>query len=147
MTIFSQPLRIVVHMAWAIIHRLLLSVNSTSIAQYIRYCFRIVSGQCRPASVTIVHICAAHMLKAFRDNTRDKVGDLGMRKFLLRLFALMQYVILFKEAKQLWSMICTVVGSRSSTLYVEEQTTTLKELVKAASLDDLDIEETASGGK
>ena len=87
------------------------------------------------------------MLTAFRDSIRDKVGDLGMRKFLFRLFALMQNVTLFKEAKQLWSMICIVLGSRSTTLYVEEQTTTLKALVKAASLDDLDIEETASGGK
>ena len=147
LTVFSQPVRIEVDFAWAIIHALLLSINLTSIIQYLSYCFRIVSGQCQPMSVTVIHICAAHMLKAFRDHIRDKVVDKGMRKFDIRVFALLQNITLLNESKQLWGLICTVLGSRTTTRHVQEKTITLQEMVKKASCDEMDIELTHSIGK
>ena len=84
--------------------------------------------------MTVVYICSAHMLRAFRDSIREKVLDKGMREFVLRLFMLMQNTTVLNETKQLWVIICTVLGSRKLTEDAREQTLVLKDMVTNASL-------------
>ena len=137
LSLYSKPKRVEVDFAWALIHSVLLTTNSTSIHQYMWYCFKVVTGTLKQEQMTVVHICSAHMLRAFRDAIREKVLDKGMRQFVLRIFALIQNTSVLTETKQLWIIICTALGTRKLTQDARDQTLALKDMVTKASIADL----------
>ncbi|WAR04524.1 LOW QUALITY PROTEIN: hypothetical protein MAR_019893, partial [Mya arenaria] len=119
LTKFCQPKRVELDFSWAIIHSILLVLNCSAIHVYIRYCYNVAMSSLAPnPDITVVHICAAHMMKAFWDNIRDKFSDKCIRQNALKAFALLQNSTEVPELDDIWRMIVVLFGTRVETASV-----------------------------
>ncbi|XP_060594646.1 titin homolog [Ruditapes philippinarum] len=135
----SLPKTIIVDFSWALIHSVLLSVNIMDIHTYLRACYEVVRGK-REKTFTVVYLCSTHMLKAVRDNMRDRVRDKALRHIALRVFAMMQNVTSIHQSRALWKIWCVVFGSREMTAEVQSRTEELLNILKMADVNALDTD-------
>ncbi|XP_053374366.1 uncharacterized protein LOC128546961 [Mercenaria mercenaria] len=136
---YSQPKRVECDFAWVFIHTILLVFNKTSIEEYLKMSFSITRGDTVPRKhLTVVHLCATHVLKAVRDHIKDIVKDKEMRQLVIRVFALLQNSVYLQETVHIWKIVCTVFGNEYSSRPVLRAIEEMREMVLKASTEGID---------
>ena len=64
---------------------------------YLRLCYDVLNGKKRN-KITVLDLCATHMLKTIRESLKDQTKDRGLRALSLRLFAIVQTTTCLKSA-------------------------------------------------
>ena len=113
--------------------------NQTSIETYLCSCYSLLRGS-RTEIKTVVHICATHMIKAFRDSMRDKILDKGLREIVLRSLAVLQNCTQLNESIFVWRVMCIAISNPYITEDVKNNLSSMQKLIKTASLDGIDDE-------
>ncbi|RXN04518.1 C-C chemokine receptor type 5-like protein [Labeo rohita] len=84
---------------------------------------------------TVVHICAAHMVKTFSNAARRQTKDKGLHNFAVFCFALLQNSITLQQAKAIFLQMCFVFLAEKNTPTVEAAVVKLNNYIKQIALD------------
>ncbi|KAL0993878.1 hypothetical protein UPYG_G00115090, partial [Umbra pygmaea] len=108
------PTKVETDFSWAIIHATLASLSKCTIHQYLQRCME-VCQETEPCTFTIVHICAAHMIKIVADKASKVKCSKSTRTLFLHAFAMVQNAINLKEIQMLLHMILNVFSLHTMT--------------------------------
>ena len=129
--------------SWVMIQSALKTFNLMNIKQYLLVCMGIINKEKNQefvAEFTVVHMCAAHLIKAFSRHLK-KVPNLkpGKKvwKLAMQCFALLQNCTYLSEAITVFELICSVFGLPHENKQVKSAH---KTLVKRATVYDEDEE-------
>ena len=86
--------------------------------------------------ITVLHLCATHILKAIRESLKDQAKDRALRELSLRLFAIIVDTTYLKSALHVWQIWCIVFMNEHATKRVNEAVEEMNELIKKASVDE-----------
>ncbi|KAI7804047.1 hypothetical protein IRJ41_021519 [Triplophysa rosa] len=107
-----QPQKIETDFSWAIIHATLQTFCQTNVHRYLQQCIE-VCMEGKPCTFTVVHICAAHMLKLLCNKIAKAKCPRETRALFLHSFALIQNASKLADIQSLLQDICTVFSERN----------------------------------
>ncbi len=103
--------RIETGFSWALIQSVLVSFNKENVDTFLDRAHKICHFQLQWKDVkrfTVVHICAAHMVKTFSNAARKHTTDKGLHNFAVFCFALLQNSITLQQAEAIFLQMCFV---------------------------------------
>ncbi|XP_073730811.1 uncharacterized protein [Misgurnus anguillicaudatus] len=87
---------------------------------------------------TVMHICAAHMVKTISQAMSKVTKDKGLHNFAVYCFALLQNCVCLEKAKSIFLQMCFVFLCEKSTPTVQAGIENLTNHIKQIALDDVD---------
>lgn len=111
-----------IHTTECLMQSVFLVFNKESITSYLDRAYSICRGQktweeIRP--VTVLHLCAAHILKAVRQAITRHTKDNGLRDFVTFGFARLQNASSINDSANIFRALCTVLSTPKSSAAVK----------------------------
>lgn len=95
--------------SWALIQSVLLSFNKENVDTYLHRAHKICHYRLQKKDLmrfTVVHICAAHMVKTISNAVSKVTKDKGLHNFAVFCFALLQNSTSLEQAKAIFLQMC-----------------------------------------
>ncbi len=130
--------RIEIDFSWALIQSVLVSFNKENVDTFLDRAHKICHFQLQRKDVkrfTVVHICAAHMVKTFSNAARKHTTDKGLHNFAVFCFALFKNSITLHQAKAIFLQMCFVFLAEKNTPTVEAAVVKLNNYIKQIAVD------------
>lgn len=144
-SLYRAPRKIETDFSFAMIHAACRALNSCSLVNYLTDCWNsITSSTYMSSKCTVLHICAAHMLKIFQNIIAQSTNIKDVRKFWLYVLARLQTSTSLDIASQLVEDLSTISKSK---LLSKQATRALKRLNNAIQMQDPIVEEVDEVGK
>ena len=138
-----QPMRVEVDFSWPLINAALLVFNQENVSSYLTKAWNFKTNKVSKENITVVHICAAHLLKRFRDKVSKLTVDKGLGEYFTYVFALFQNATSIETASTVYEELCLVAQSRYRNTEVVQALDNLTRKIRMLPLpDELDALET-----
>ena len=130
LTVHTKPQKIEIDFSWVFIHSTLLAFNHHDINHYLATCWNISNGKTEYKNhLTIIHICASHMIKSFINRIATITKDKGLKDFIVHWFALMQNTTSITSAIELWTNLSSALKTKSLTKEATESISILNSAI------------------
>ena len=134
----KNPRRVEIDFSWALIHSVLKVYSEKNIATYLEDTFKLLVMEEACPKFTIIHICAAHMIKNIRTSLGKVTDDKRLAELLTRCFAYIQNRTSMKAVRRMWELMLKVF------MPSKKDTTAVKQLKET--LSGTEVEETLEDG-
>ncbi|XP_073783766.1 uncharacterized protein isoform X3 [Danio rerio] len=127
--------------SWALMLSVLQAFNKENISSYLDRAYKFCMGQIpwhEMKSYSVLHICSAQILKAFRQTVLKQTDDKGLGDFVTYAFAGLQYATNMTEARIVFHALCVLLTSPQNTSLVKESLALLERVISNAKDDPLE---------
>ena len=110
-----------------------------SVAEYLKLCFQVCQEQ-QPLQLTVIHLCAAHMLKLISMKLSKVQCKKESKQFFLYCFALLQNATAFYLILSIARSMVYVFASRTDTRGCKEHLLALHDAIQTQKMDNIRFE-------
>ncbi len=132
------PKQIETDFSWAMIQSALSAINSEDCKSYLKRAWKFVQGDSTWKGYTVLHLCAAHVIKDVAKHAVRVCADKGVRQFFLYCFGLLQTAADLDVARKTFRHMCHVFCLPSQSSTYKKSLTFLKEAVQGQNKSEVD---------
>lgn len=131
-----KPQKVETDFSWAMIHAVVQAFSTIGVQEYLQLCFRVCQEQ-QSVQLTVIHLCAAHMLKLISMKLSKVQCKKETKQFFLYCFALLQNTTAFGQILSITRCIVYVFSSRTDTTGCQEHLSVLQDAIQTQKTDKI----------
>ncbi|XP_041865592.1 uncharacterized protein LOC121655185 isoform X2 [Melanotaenia boesemani] len=134
-----KPQKVETDFSWAMIHAVIQAFNTITVQEYLKICFQLCQENGK-VEMTVLHLCAAHMLKLVSMKLAKMQCKKDIKRFFLYCFALLQNTSTFNHILSVMKSVVFVFSARKNTNGCQKHLSALKDAINKQNADQIKVE-------
>lgn len=134
-----KPQKVETDFSWAMIHAIIQAFNTITVQEYLKICFQLCQENGK-VEMTVLHLCAAHMLKLVSMKLAKMQCKKDIKRFFLYCFALLQNTSTFNHILSVMKSVVFVFSARKNTNGCQKHLSAFKDAINKQNADQIKVE-------